>query len=754
MDEKYIEHLGMSQHVDEGLWDRLKSKAAAFSQGVKNIAGGRIGDVGTVEAAKFNSLFKNFVSNELSLIKSLMSALKPWLQYATDKEAEQIMQIQDLDHALRSIDFKKLPVTEALPSFSNIGARIQGGVSNILNSYKNRIAATYDSFLNDVRRMNIVPEQYIARKIVSSVPGAKEALEALSKVTGKPISGLTPTPAPTPTPASKLATPAPTPAPKLATPAPIPSTAAPSAPTPTSPTVPTPTAHTTPPETSKPLKASDKLIPATLDDRQAEAVAVFKLSQQAIQKIIKEIPASAHGLSEALKSPEDEKEDANLDMLGIIKKYWGRDATKASHPFSKEPTVNVFYEKDKIHTYWDMRWKFVKEIYGHSIEISSIDKQVDPSGAVKVLRESNWIPFLKWNANNVIDEKTGGPKFNIDPFSLIEQATPAIAKLIREAEQLMKTKFFDPVTSKKLINSLYSITLIVAREPERGKKQLGGGEPELELEPERRAASKMSAVAGAPEKPEAPGDIKNVPPEKKGRSGSIEEPPAKGEKPKKEPTPTTAAPTSSKSSKSSPTEPSKAEEPKKKVEPDEGEKAPPFSKLKDLVPKTVKTGKPAEIPKPEKTKAPGPKITSKADEPKKAPAPSTVVAAPKPAAEKPEVVAPKLPEKPIISPKPAPPASTAPLGGEEYIDKFNKKYTEPYGLSPLKTREQIKAFWDAVGVVGTGEVPDWKIKGAHQVVTGQKPAASATPSAPVAKPTAPPKKKVKEGIEYRDFFSL
>ena len=73
MDEKYIENLGMSPHIDEGLWDRLKSRVSAFTQGAKNISG--FGNVGTTESAKFNSLFRNFVNTELSLIRSTINAL-------------------------------------------------------------------------------------------------------------------------------------------------------------------------------------------------------------------------------------------------------------------------------------------------------------------------------------------------------------------------------------------------------------------------------------------------------------------------------------------------------------------------------------------------------------------------------------------------------------------------------------------------------------------------------------------------------
>lgn len=727
MDEKYIEHLGMSQHIDEGLWDRLKSKASAFTQGAKNISGGKLGAVGTTETAKFNSLFRSFVNDQLSIIRSLDKALIPWAQHATPEETAEIQKVEALETALKGIDFGKLPVTEALPSFSNIGARIQGGVTNILNSYKQRLSSTYDSFINDVRKMNIVPDQYISRKIAGGHSGAKEALEALGQVIGKQTVPTAMPSIPSPAPAATSEPPKPSATPTTPAPA-TPPSSAPAA---------TPEKPETTPETPFDTTGipTDKLIPPELGARESAEAAVFKLGQQTLNKIITEIPAAKLPVKEA----ETTGEEDDRSMLSLIKGEWIKNAYKAQHPFPKDPPVYVV-SPNGVYSFWDLRWRFEKENHGHLIEISSVDKQRVPTGEFKTLREGNWVPFLRWNIFDVASKETGRPLPNVDYVELITRTNRVFGDAIKKSSAVLKTEFIDAGTAKKLTDALYSIALILAREPERGKKQLGGAE----TEPERMAASKMSAVTGAPEKPMAPDTLKNVPPQEKGRSGYTAEP--EGEPPKKSEEPPSAAP--SEPSKPSPTEPTKPVEPGKKPEP---EKKPeePSSKLKDLVPKAAKGGK----PKAEKPKAPAKPSPA---EPKKTPKADPAVAAPKPAAPTPVVAPAKAPEKPTEPPKPAAPASTAPLGGEDYIVKFNKKYTEPHGLSPLTTRDQIKAFWNAVGVTGTGEVPDWKIKGAHQIVTGTKPAAPAapaTPVAPAAKPKAPPKKKVKEGFEYRDFFS-
>ena len=77
MDEKYIENLGMSANVDEGLWDRLKSKASGFKQAAQNLSGTGVGDT---ESAKFNSIFKSFIKKSVQTIEDLIRVLQAYAQ--------------------------------------------------------------------------------------------------------------------------------------------------------------------------------------------------------------------------------------------------------------------------------------------------------------------------------------------------------------------------------------------------------------------------------------------------------------------------------------------------------------------------------------------------------------------------------------------------------------------------------------------------------------------------------------------------
>ena len=54
MDENYIENLGGSPYIDEGLWDRLRSRAAGYTQAAKNLAFKGTTPVGEV---KFKRIF-------------------------------------------------------------------------------------------------------------------------------------------------------------------------------------------------------------------------------------------------------------------------------------------------------------------------------------------------------------------------------------------------------------------------------------------------------------------------------------------------------------------------------------------------------------------------------------------------------------------------------------------------------------------------------------------------------------------------
>ncbi len=701
MDENFVENLGMSAHVDEGLWDRLKSRAASFTQGAKNLSGGKLGGVGTTESAKFNSLFRSFVAEELSLIKSLDKAVVPWAKHFTPEEASQVQQIEALEQALKKIDFGKLPVTEALPSFSNLGARWAGGVQNMLDSYKKRMADTYDNFIKDVTKLNIVPEQYITRKIAASKSGAFEALKALEPVIGKPTTTGIRTPTATPAAAPTTSAPA-TPVTTTPAPSPAPSpAAAPSAPPPK-------------PATAAPAPAPAPVAPAPKPAApSAQQSQTAKMAQKAIHKIINQLLSGK--------------------MLDDIEGYIKRDATKAEVPFPPTPPIVSVYP-DGTEIVWHLRYKNSREIQNNLIQVLAEVRTMNPeTGKKETGKRSNWEDFMRFGASDVIDIN-GHEKKNFDILRNIKMTNPAIGKEIENGLN-SSGETIDPSLGEQMAKAFAGVIRASVPKPERGERRLSGPE----------TPEKIGSGPGTPEPPiEGPKTkekMVNPPPEKQARVEKIP-PPASAPEPEKKAEPTkvsgpTSAPVSS--------EPTKSKEPEKPEE--------PSSKLKDLVPKD---GKEKVKATPEKAaRKPTPKKATPKPAPKKAAVPDKSVA---PAA--PVAAAPKKPVVAPAAPKAEPTPSAEPTGksifgtDEERLKRFNARWTVPNKLPPLTSIEQMNKFRSALG--SEENPPSWKVEFAYQQATGQNAPQKPSAPAPKAAKVTKPRQKMTEVFEatFKDFFPL
>lgn len=483
MDNKYIENLGMCNQVDEGLWDRLKSRAVGYAQAGKNILG-----KGTTEmqAAQFSSLFKKFLNNSISTIKDFYRVMVPFVNAgkATPEEKQQIDDIVSLSWSIQDIqDIGSVPITEAnlfTRPFSVLGAQASGKVQNIIDAYKKLLRTHYESFINDAKKLNIVPAEYITRKIGATFPAAKDFIDKIETVTGYKTS-TKPAPIPaSPAPVAPSGPEKPTDVPVASIPAsptvpsaaPVPSTSAPVTPTP---------APTVPPVLS-PGKSS-----LLLADNHPE-----KLGWMAVYKILN------------LLSPDGK-------MLDDIHSYIRRDASKAEVPFPANPALDIKSDDGEI-IKLHMRYKAVKSISGHAIQIHLEKKTKDPSGKTISQRAPRWEEFIKFAPSDVIT-MDGKLNTSFDLLKNIDRNNPAVAKKMDDVDPDVL-----PEINRKMVEALASIVEASVPDNERGKRRLGGDKAEEPLPGHEKETPGLEPPPGGPKAPTPSSGTGPVPPEAKGRT--------------------------------------------------------------------------------------------------------------------------------------------------------------------------------------------------------------------------------------------
>lgn len=592
MDEKYIENLGMSANVDEGLWDRLKSRASVFKQAAQNLSGTNVGDT---ESTKFNTIFKSFIKKSVQTIEDLIRVLQPYVQVGK-LSAEQTTQLQkfaDASVALQQVE--KLPLSEAnlfTRPFSSLGAIATGNPDKILDAYKAQIDGHYQSFLKDAQRLNIVPANYIPRKVASISPAVPEAMQKLGDALGKQLVGA-PATASRPMPTGALPPSAPTTPPAAPTP-PAPAPEAPAAPV--SATVPSPVPPTVPkadtstePESSmlapmakaasaaavEPEKptvvapAAEKPIepakPEELKSSAASEVAQIwaSLGTQAIEKIITSV--------------------ASGDMIDLISGYVKRDASKAETTFPAKPPVEVKLNTGTI-ILWHLRYQNSREIQNHQIQILAEKQSVDK----KVKRSNEWEDFIIFGAEDVIDDN-GDPIQTFDVMAIIKKTNPDLGNTIENGLKISGMSI-SPDTNKKMATALSDIAGATMPDSNRGDREIQRGSTAARGDTPDKTVSGLGTPPPPIEGPKKPEPQEKPAPERRSRTvqsapsspKSAAKPAAKKPEVKKPEAKKPDAPKAVEKPTSKPAP--KKEEPPKAAEPAKsaavGSKAPPIPKEK------------------------------------------------------------------------------------------------------------------------------------------------------------------------------
>ena len=673
MDENYIENLGQSSEVDEGLWDRLKARAAGYTQAAKNIAGG--GSTSMAEA-QFNSIFKKFLNQSTKTILDFHRVILPF-QDAGKLSPEQKEEVNKIIGLYRDVIYMAhIPLKEAnvfTRPFSALGAQASGDPHNIITTYKKLLADYFRSFLKDAGKLNIVPYDYITRKVAARYPEAKNFFDKFKDAvnvdlkTGKDLitpAGAIPTPgAPTPTPAAPTAVPAPTPAPASASPLPTPTpatppsvapTPAPAPATPSKPPVVAPavpvskpgevtgapatgwpkgtSAWAAPTPATPPAKAPAGTVPSEEQKKQVEAA--YTLIKKALQNI-------AANLKSTDASAEAEGRIATSPMLKDIQSYVNRDAWKAQVPFPNNPPVVLKTPSGTM--MMKLRYRPDKDTGGHTIQSSY--ETYDPSGTK--IEDTPWQDFMAFTGPDVV-KREGGLNTAFDPLQKISEANPQLGKIIAMKEKMGKDPEMESL-KQDIAKGLRNVThVLTSRSAERGLRKLAAT-PEKESEPVPAVPTEKPSTPPPPiEGPKRKEPMSKPPPDARGRT---EQPPPE---------------------------------------------------------------KPAATPKPAASKPAAKKAAPKAAKPT---AKKTVAPAPKPET-------PAKPEEPKVAPTGSTP-SASPAGksmfgnDEERLKRVNDRWMIPNKLTPLTSIDQMTKFRSALG--SDEDPPLYKIQFAHQQATGASP---------------------------------
>lgn len=485
MENKYIENLGICDHIDEGLWDRIKARTSSYAQAGKNLA---LGGTTDINVSKFNSIFQKFLTKSMSIVQDFWKVILPYWKEGKFSTSERGQIINIL--ALFSImsELKNQPLTEAnlfTRPFSVLGAQASGNVQNIINSYKKQLTDSYDSFKSDASKLKIDPETYL-KKIGGKNPLANVFLDrykfALNLTTGAASTASSPS-APPVIPSGGTSTTAPPVLPPDRIPPVLPSGRSTSSVPPVLPsgvppvipsggTSPTASSSSAPPVLSSPSASSSSPTPtATESSLKLAHNEPEKLIGLAINKIL------------TLLSPDGK-------MLDDIHSYIRRDASKAEVPFPANPVIEIKSSDGgliKLH----MRYKAVKSISGHAIQIHLEKKTKDASGKIISQRAPRWEEFIKFAPSDVITlEGKINPNFNL--LRNIFRNNPEVANV-------MPSFLVTPTINQKMAEALAGIVEASVPDSERGVRRIGDTPP-----PGTEKGSDIHATTPAPPEAKTP----------------------------------------------------------------------------------------------------------------------------------------------------------------------------------------------------------------------------------------------------------
>jgi hypothetical protein len=532
MDKKYIEHLGMSSHVDEGLWDTLKARATGYTQAGKNLLGKSVGET---EGAKFGVIFKSFVAKAVQTIMDLGTVLSPYEQSGklSDPQKEELLKFHAAKLALLKVAKAKLSEANLFTRpFKLLGAIATGNPDTIIAAYRKQILDQWEVFVKDAKKLNIVPDQYIFRKIAAFAPAVPEALEKLGGALGKSLISAVPS-----SPQGIQFQPT-TPAANATSSPVVPAAAVKPETNPVA-------ASPAPPPIPMPQAVSHPQKQFTVNSDSGAAIAVdlivqswIKIADQLLSKSMGEAIEEPEKLP--VKGKEQEPSDDDEPVGKLVTKIKGevrRDASKAEVVLEPTPPVeHVFKDRTKS-VMFHLRYAFVKDNSEHAFDYFAESYQRDPSSnKAKLLQKDNgWSHVLLFDAFDVVDANSGAANYSFDMMKNLQKADPEMYQKVQEG-----MKITGPITgynelNKKVTDGLYNLLQGIQPRNWRGERNLtvdpskvlsgahgltpplvGNPETSTTLEPEDKPArpsqkARATQIAepplGEPEKPKTTGKV-------------------------------------------------------------------------------------------------------------------------------------------------------------------------------------------------------------------------------------------------------
>lgn len=514
MDEKYIENLGGSSHVDEGMWDRLKSRASGFTQAAKNLAGKGASDVDNI---KLNSLFKKFLKNTIQTLSDFQKVIVPYerANRLTPDDETEYRNFLELKTALQGVE--RLPVNEAnvfTRPFSTLGAIASGQPPAIINAYKKQIEGFYNTLVNDVKKMNLVPDQYVTRKLASLSTGMPNVLDKLGVVLGKSLTSQPPViqdpttepPAPeTPEEPSPVAP---------ATPEP------PAEPSPVAPAEPAPETQPTPQSPPDSTAQPDAKTPSENVDTDTKIS--YYLTKLAIDKMALVLSDTSEGRPP--KNADDDRKDDTEKYKprtfigkGIAAYY--KHMNKAVEDFPTEPRIEYEYptESGEFGTIrWFLRWRNAKP--QQFIEYYGEKEYPDPENPNKIKRDTaaSWTPFMKFNMLDLIDQKTLKPKETFNVLEQISNTDSTLRDIIKKAMPVMGEPENLKEKSKTIAKGLAHMLMKQTPQPAVGDRERAAAH-----RPEREIPVPEPSAEAENEPEQYQTTTGNVQPKDQGRVGKV-----------------------------------------------------------------------------------------------------------------------------------------------------------------------------------------------------------------------------------------
>jgi hypothetical protein len=199
MDKNYLDSLEGSPYVDEGLFDRVKSRGAAGIQRFKGVAG-----TGwtPIEEAKMESLWNSFKKKVTRLIKDFSTNVFPNIQkhrpqdiLANQKSINQMIGLVRRLNPDGQNSTNLGAVSEGLGKFLRPWSLTQALSTNdtkqVITAYKAQVKKLYNEFINDVQLVTKTGDGFVGRSIVTKKPDWANLLNQIEKVAGVPISSMT-----------------------------------------------------------------------------------------------------------------------------------------------------------------------------------------------------------------------------------------------------------------------------------------------------------------------------------------------------------------------------------------------------------------------------------------------------------------------------------------------------------------------------------------------------------------------------------